>query len=490
MTRHLRNQHAMNPHVCPTCGKCLETLAELQKHKITHKVRILTCSDCLEVFADSHAFSLHVASHIQSQSTPKQSFQTCDATEVKLEGLLKDDGECSNGDSRKEAEEESAQNSDANETDQDTIKEKYSRRSKKDYFCPICVNKRFTGSNKLARHMRTHTKEKPFTCPVCALTFSQSYHMTRHVRKQHNLGQYICTKCGISYSSWLELKTHRKTHAVEGLTCLACDTSFKEKSALTTHLKTHKSIEKGTRSLTCSDCGREFGRLYHLKRHILTHRKDTLGEFYICPDCQKSFLEEHMVVHQKTYSCSTCGKKFKVEYALKKHEQAHEHAQYYCSLCCKHFLKLSHYKRHLIVHKKRESRCPHCPTVFLQLTAFKYHLRTHTEERPYQCSCCIETFEVREDLEKHCLKHRKFKKERPYLCSRCDNAFALLEELTKHMTIHEGEQPLCSQCDKSFRTSSGLRLHNRLHMDAPPTREEHANVTEQVPICHHCVNVI
>uniref|UniRef100_A0A7N6F709 C2H2-type domain-containing protein n=1 Tax=Anabas testudineus TaxID=64144 RepID=A0A7N6F709_ANATE len=184
------------------------------------------------------------------------------------------------------------------------IDDSISKTKAKGHFCPICVNRCFRGANKLARHMRTHTKEKPFTCPVCALTFSQSYHMTRHLRNQHGLGQYICPKCGKNLSS----------------------------------------------------------------------------------------------------------------------------------------------------------------CVFLQLTALKYHLRTHTEERPYQCSCCIETFEEKDALEQHCLKHRKFKKEKPYSCTRCDYAFATLGELTEHMTSHEGEQPSnCPICGKTFLNKNKLEKHLTIH---------------------------
>uniref|UniRef100_A0AAQ4R9V7 C2H2-type domain-containing protein n=1 Tax=Gasterosteus aculeatus aculeatus TaxID=481459 RepID=A0AAQ4R9V7_GASAC len=108
--------------------------------------------------------------------------------------------------------------------DGDDTKEKAASGTKsKGHFCPICVGRRFRGPNKLARHMRTHTKEKPFSCPVCALTFSQSYHMTRHTRKQHGLVQYICDKCGESSGSWLELKAHKKTHTVD---CLRCPVEY------------------------------------------------------------------------------------------------------------------------------------------------------------------------------------------------------------------------------------------------------------------------
>ncbi|XP_037621469.1 zinc finger protein 585B-like [Sebastes umbrosus] len=573
MTRHMRNQHGAGQYICSTCGKSLESFAELQSHKRTHVSRVLSCPDCHEKFTKNDAFCSHVMSHGKDQSTQIEGSKQSD--EVKKQEIIEscnkdnhDNDTENDADSDNSQDKESQVNVKLEDTDgaksQDggIQKDKDASKTKtKGHFCPICVDRRFRGPNKLARHMRTHTKEKPFSCPVCAMTFSQSYHMTRHLRKQHGLGQYICDKCGKSVGSWLELKAHKRTHAVEGLTCLACDKQFKEKAALVSHLKVHKKVQASPRSLVCGDCGKVFGRMYHLKRHIVTHRKATNGEVFTCPDCQKNFafpedlnkhleihvkenngtcpkcnetfsspeeLETHMGVHEKSYACNTCGKKFKVEYALKKHEQGHQDEQYYCSLCRKRFVKLSHYKRHIMVHDRRESRCPHCDSVFLQLTALKYHLRTHTDERPYQCTCCIETFEEEEDLEQHRLKHRKFKRERPYSCTRCDAAFSALIELTDHMSSHDGEQPMncpvcgrtflnknklekhlsihtgerphlcsicgngfpsaaslklhlhihtgekpfqCLQCSKSFRSSSGLRLHSRQHMDVRPSYE-------------------
>nr|XP_040042710.1 zinc finger protein 569-like [Gasterosteus aculeatus aculeatus]XP_040042711.1 zinc finger protein 569-like [Gasterosteus aculeatus aculeatus] len=571
MTRHMRKQHGAGRYVCPTCGKSSETSAGLQSHKRTHAAaQVLSRPACREKSPNAGEFCSRVATrgedHLSQTQERSSQRGNCVKNKDGNDSIAKNDAD-SDGDTQdKEStvivETEEKDTDGGQSKDGDDTKEKAASGTKsKGHFCPICVGRRFRGPNKLARHMRTHTKEKPFSCPVCALTFSQSYHMTRHTRKQHGLVQYICDKCGESSGSWLELKAHKKTHTVDCLRCPACDKPFKEKAALVSHLRIHKKVPSSPRSLVCSDCGKVFGRMYHLKRHIVTHRKATNGEVYACPDCQKNFafpedlskhaeihvkenngtcpkcnetfrspeeLETHMGAHERSYACHTCGKKFKVEYALKKHEQGHQDEQYYCSLCRRRFIKLSHYKRHVMVHDRRESRCPHCDGVFLQVTALKYHLRTHTEERPHQCTCCIETFEEKEELEQHRLKHRKFKLERPYSCTRCDSAFSNLIELTDHMSSHDGEQPLncpvcgktflnksklekhlgihsgerphlcsvcgngfpsaaslklhvhihtgekpfrCPQCGKSFRSSSGLRLHGRQHMEVRPSYE-------------------
>uniref|UniRef100_A0A3Q1HVJ7 C2H2-type domain-containing protein n=1 Tax=Anabas testudineus TaxID=64144 RepID=A0A3Q1HVJ7_ANATE len=261
MVRHLRNQHGAGQHVCTTCGISLENVRELKNHKRMHMSQFLSCPNS------------------DAESGKR------DKVDIKTEDKDSDEAKSQDGASR--------------------IDDSISKTKAKGHFCPICVNRCFRGANKLARHMRTHTKEKPFTCPVCALTFSQSYHMTRHLRNQHGLGQYICPKCGKNLSSWLELKAHKRTHAIEGLTCLACDKQFKDKATLVSHLKLHKKVQQSSpRSLICGDCGKVFGRMYHLKRHIMTHRKAMNGERYKCPDCQKNFafpedLNKHLEIHVK-----------------------------------------------------------------------------------------------------------------------------------------------------------------------------------------------
>ncbi|XP_072319957.1 uncharacterized protein [Eucyclogobius newberryi] len=395
------------------------------------------------------------------------------------------------------------QESNPNETSNKNVPKPIPKRHR----CPQCKDRWFRGPNKLARHMRVHTKEKPFKCPICDKAFSQSYHMKRHHRVQHSQGRYTCTVCGQNLSNWIEFKNHKGLHEPGVVCCPFCDKQFKHKSLYLTHIKVHKNgarrIPGIQKSFACSDCGSVFKRKNHLKRHILRHRKETNGEYYTCNTCEQTFafpedLKRHMKkhekerngicpmcsesfsspeelqahkeeVHNKTYPCSVCGKKFKLEHALKKHEESHVNGQYYCVRCSKFFQKQSHYKRHMQVHRKRERMCPHCHTVFIKLNAFKVHLRTHSIERPHQCTCCPESFEHKEEFDYHCLKHKKLRKDRPYSCTRCDWAFATLAELAEHMNGHKGEQPAnCPVCGRSFLNKNKLEKHMSIHGGVRP----------------------
>lgn len=54
--------------------------------------------------------------------------------------------------------------------------------------------KRFTRSDELQRHRRTHTGEKRFQCSECNKKFMRSDHLSKHIRTHNKTKKEIVSK--------------------------------------------------------------------------------------------------------------------------------------------------------------------------------------------------------------------------------------------------------------------------------------------------------
>jgi uncharacterized Zn-finger protein len=67
-----------------------------------------------------------------------------------------------------------------------TIMPKTRGRIKRQRICPWC-SLSFTKEEHLSRHIRSHTKEKPFGCVTCGKTFSRQFVFPKHFTLKENV---------------------------------------------------------------------------------------------------------------------------------------------------------------------------------------------------------------------------------------------------------------------------------------------------------------
>ncbi|XP_035504835.2 zinc finger protein 99-like isoform X2 [Scophthalmus maximus] len=357
--------------------------------------------------------------------------------------------------------------------------------------CPIC-SRVLPCTADIAKHLRSHSEERPFICVTCEKGFKYKDTLKKHqiihghegIREEESktveqiLAEADTQTCddatGLDKGGSPEESPSAPVHKVgkKGLkVCPVCSRAFDSVKTLNRHVQCHTE----DRPYHCVHCKKRFKHMHGLKRHqiyAICHKKITRFLWKKEPRAGSSQGEPTGADPQQgpplkiPVWCSNCGKHFEYPSALKEHQenvcQVDVRDVMGCDDCGKEFKSMTMLKVHQRIHDPLY--CKECGKILASEQAFERHKLMH---RPMQCTMCDKTFTLLRRLREHYEKQHDFAG--PFACPQCDKTFVQLSYLAIHQRIHKGEFPYkCSLCPEKFRSSNCLTVHQRKHTGEKP----------------------
>lgn len=160
-------------------------------------------------------------------------------------------------------------------------------------------------------------------------------------------------------------------------------------------------------------------------------------------------------IRYKNHNCSFCSKMFVDKRNRSDHENTHTGKRpHQCEICSKTFAAYAALKRHINTHTgDRRHQCSVCKQQFSQKTLLDIHTREQhlpdsDPRRYFPCNQCDTKLKTYGQMIHHKRKHRV---NLPiFVCDYCQKQFTSKPSLIKHMAIHSGQ--MLFKCDLCFQT--------------------------------------
>ena len=350
-------------------------------------------------------------------------------------------------------------------------------------------NSKLDDSNLIHNESMVNIDDFKYTCYLCNIKFTSFKQLKKHKKIKHSVrmryaqnrtsiggsrsrnrckdeNRLQCPDCNKKMSAPKVLEHHLETYLHGNKKCMVCDAEFNRVCALRKHLR----IVHDQGHYHCSICNMDMANRFSFKKHQLRHKRDEMGIK------GPLYSERHL--------CEYCGKKCHNKIELTFHKFKHMPGSYKCPRCPLTFSDMKEYVKHKIEHRDVEA------TFICHICGAKYHRHCDLKRHNYvahvskikwkdkfrekgarsdvalPCDMCEKVFFNHHYLAHHRSSHFDID-ESNFTCPFCNKVFGEKQKylFNAHYKIHTGEkdQPVCKECNKVFATHAILKLHESVH---------------------------
>ncbi|XP_077360102.1 zinc finger protein 646 [Festucalex cinctus] len=197
-------------------------------------------------------------------------------------------------------------------------------------------------------------------------------HMGGHLEQEEEERKFKCGECGRGYRHAGSLANHKKAHDVGLFECHVCGKENSNALALKSHMRSHTARKK----YTCSQCGKAFRLATQLATHERVHRPSQTKNQEAEYEDPQEIANNHWS-NQSTLGIQMESDKLEVYHPQCDTSDDATGRPFKCDLCDKTYIHLRSLNNHKMTHQLGMFECTVCFKLFNNMAALYSHQRSH-----------------------------------------------------------------------------------------------------------------